>query len=336
MAQETNDKDRFKNSVNDEIERKMREHFSGKVRSSSIFWGLFFISLGIFFLLHQFGMWNYNLSIIQDFWPLLLVLWGLSILKIPGLAKKFLSGLAGIFLALLIISFVTYHWNWNIHKNISVIFDDENDNGKFTKYEKVLSEPFDSVNKAVCLNLDAGAGSFDIKDTSAELIDVYSYKNLGELGLNKNIDNGELNLHLDMSLSKFWKKNGGKAEIRLSTIPVWDMNLKVGASNFECDLSKYKLRSINVEGGAASIDLKLGSLSDTTWINVDVGAASVDIRIPSNVGCQIKSNTGLSSVDISGFNKNEEGYYTENFTSSGKKIFLTLKGGVSSFNVSRY
>jgi hypothetical protein len=337
MAQNINDKGSFNDKINEEIEKKMRNHYNGKVRSSSIFWGLFFIFLGIFFLLHQFGLWNYNLSIILDFWPLLLVLWGLSILKIPGLAKKFLSGIAGIFLALLLISLITYQWHWNIHKNMSVIFNDENGgNDTLTTYEKVLTEPYDSTNKNVCLNLDAGAGSYDIKDTATGLLDVYSYKNLGELGLNKSMDNGELNLNLDMTLNKFWKKNSRKAEIRLSTAPVWDMNLKVGASDFECDFSYYKLRNISVKGGAANIELKFGSLGDSTFVNVDVGAASVEIKVPSTVGCQITSNTGLSSLDINGFKKNEAGYYTENFASSNKKIFLIFKGGVSSFDVSRY
>ncbi|MBI5323909.1 MAG: hypothetical protein HZB41_01280, partial [Ignavibacteriae bacterium] len=94
------------------------------IKTKSIFWGVFLIFLGIFFLMNELNMWNYDLSVIQYFWPLLLVIWGISILKIPGIAKKILASLAAILLALFIMSLVTHHWSCNVNHSIVSIFDD--------------------------------------------------------------------------------------------------------------------------------------------------------------------------------------------------------------------
>lgn len=311
-----------------------------KIKASSIFWGVFLIFLGLFFLLNELSLWNYDLSIIQYFWPLLLVIWGISILKIPGLAKKILASLAAILLALFIMSLVTHHWSCNVDHSIVSIFDDHDSNnpGDSINYERVLNYPVDSLCKTATLHFDAGAGSFKIKDTCNELIEVYSYKNLGDFHLN-NIGSREyVELNLDMNIDKFWKKNKikRKAEIRFNASIPWDLNLNIGASNFECDFSKYQIKNLNIEGGASNIEIVLGDLYDTTIVNIEVGASNIEIAIPTTSACQIITSTGLSKKEFGGFKRSEDTYTTENFYKSKKKIFMNLSGGVSSFEVRRY
>ncbi|OGU18014.1 MAG: hypothetical protein A2X61_14910 [Ignavibacteria bacterium GWB2_35_12] len=311
-----------------------------KIKTSSIFWGVFLIFLGLFFLLNELSLWNYDLSIIQYFWPLLLVIWGISILKIPGIAKKILASLAAILLALFIMSLVTHHWSCNVNHNIVSIFaqDDSNIPDDSIKYELVLNYPYDSLCKAATLNFDAGAGSFRIKDTCSGILEVYSYSKLGDFELNNSGTRENVNLNLDMSLDKFWKKNKmkRKAEIKFSPVIPWDLNLNIGASNFDCDLSKYKIKNLNIDGGASNIEIMLGDLYDTTNVNIEVGASNIEIAIPSTSACQIVTSTGLSQKDFSGFKRSEDTYTTENFYTSKKRIFLNLSGGVSSFEVKRY
>ena len=311
-----------------------------KMKSSSIFWGVFLIFLGLFFLLNELSLWNYDLSVIQYFWPLLLVLWGISILKIPGIAKKVLASLAAILLALFIMSLVTHHWSCNINHNLVSIFDDDDsiNTDDSIKYEMVLNYPFDSLSKTATLNFDAGAGSFKIKDTCNDLFEVFSYKKLGDFELNNSGSRENVLLNLNMNIDKFWKKNKmkRKAEIKFSSAIPWDLNLTIGASNFDCDLSKYKIKNLNIEGGASNIEIKLGDIYDTTNVNIEVGASNIEIAIPSTSACQIVTSTGLSKKDFNGFKKSEDIYTTENFYTSKKRIFLNLTGGVSSFAVRRY
>jgi hypothetical protein len=141
-----------------------------------------------------------------------------------------------------------------------------------------------------------------------------------------------------MNLDKFWKKNKmkRKAEIKLNPKLVWDLNLDIGASNFECDYSLLKLRNLSIDGGASNIEIKLGDIYDTTNVNIEVGASNIEIAIPSSSGCLIITSTGLSHKEFEGFIKNEDQYRTKNFTTANKKIMLKISGGISSFRVSRY
>ncbi len=311
-----------------------------KIKTSSVFWGVFLIFLGLFFLLSELSLWNYDLSIIQYFWPLLLVIWGISILKIPGLAKKILASIAAILLALFIMSLVTHHWCCNVNHSIVSIFDDDGSNlpEDSIKYERVLNYPYDTLSKTATLNFDAGAGSFKIKDTCSDILDVYSYRKLGDFELSNSGTRENVVLNLDMNIDKFWKKNKmkRKAEIRFSSTIPWELNFTIGASNFDCDFSKYKIKNLNIDGGASNIEIKLGDLYDTTNVNIEVGASNIEINIPSTSACQIITSTGLSKKDFNGFKRSEDIYTTENYYTGKKKIFMKLSGGVSSFEVKRY
>ena len=48
----------------------------------NLFWGLILIAFGVLFLLDNFGYADFS-EIIRNYWPLLLVLWGFSILMRP-------------------------------------------------------------------------------------------------------------------------------------------------------------------------------------------------------------------------------------------------------------
>ena len=78
------------------------------MKSSSIFWGVFFVSLGALLLLNQFEAINADLGGIVRFWPVLIILFGVSLLNLPDIAKKIVSGAAGLFLALLIFGGITF------------------------------------------------------------------------------------------------------------------------------------------------------------------------------------------------------------------------------------
>ncbi|MGF1922670.1 MAG: hypothetical protein ACQUHE_00715 [Bacteroidia bacterium] len=115
------------------------------------------------------------------------------------------------------------------------------------------------------------------------------------------------------------------------------MNVFIGAGEVDFDLSNYKVRTFNIDGGMASIDVKIGDMLAITDVNMQLGMADITIKIPKGSGCRIKTKTGLSSKDFDGFNKLENGTYeTANYQSSSKKIFINLDGGLSDFKVKRY
>jgi hypothetical protein len=65
--------------------------------------------------------------------------------------------------------------------------------------------------------------------------------------------------------------------------------------------------------------------------------ANVEIEVPESSGCRIVVDSGLSSKDFIGFIKQSDGTYeTSNYDTAANRINISLKGGLSSFEVSKY
>ena len=103
------------------------------------------------------------------------------------------------------------------------------------------------------------------------------------------------------------------------------------------DLTKFKVENIYVGMGAASLKVKLGTLSEETRLNIEAGASSIDISVPKDVGCQVITDDVLSSKNLYGFIKIKSGLYrTAEFDEASKKIFIEIDCGISSINIRRY
>ena len=125
--------------------------------------------------------------------------------------------------------------------------------------------------------------------------------------------------------------------MKLNPEPVWDMQIDVGAANLDLDLSAFKISKLDINGGASSINVKLGNLQPQSTVNIDSGASSVKIEIPEAFACEVQTKTVLVSKDLQGFNKVSEGtYVTDNFSGSEKNIVIVIDAAVSSLEIDRY
>jgi len=78
---------------------KVRRHHHG----GSVFGAFFLISLGIIFLLNNFGILSWNVwSILWKFWPVLLINWGLEMV----FGKSFFGYTLATIIGLLLLAFV--------------------------------------------------------------------------------------------------------------------------------------------------------------------------------------------------------------------------------------
>jgi hypothetical protein len=72
-------------------------------------------------------------------------------------------------------------------------------------------------------------------------------------------------------------------------------------------------------------------------VTIETGVSNVEIDVPSESGCRIVVDSGLSSKDFIGFIKQSDGsYQTSNYSTAAKKIIISLQGGLSSFEVKKY
>lgn len=75
-----------------------------------IFWGVLLISLGIALILNNFDLLNFDFSFAFKLWPIILIIWGLTFLKISETFKKILASLSALFLTFLFIALIKFDW----------------------------------------------------------------------------------------------------------------------------------------------------------------------------------------------------------------------------------
>jgi hypothetical protein len=306
------------------------------MKTSHIFWGILFIGLGLLVLINNFTTIFMDWSTIWKLWPLVIVLLGLSILIKHQYGKGVMAGLAAIVLALAIFaSFKTAtHF---IHNDFEVVFGDES-NYEFVTTE--YSEKYDSTLNYAVLNFGAGAGSFSISDTTSELFYANTKGRKNYFELRRYDTDSSSFIDFDMEGASFVIGDKGyknKVDMLLNSNPMWDLNFGVGAASMDFDLTGFKVKTIDVDMGAASLNIKLGSLSKETSLYIEAGASDIDIFVPAESGCKILTDGALSSKHFKEFEKIDSDHYeTENFNEAVNKIFIEIDSGVSSISVARY
>jgi pterin-4a-carbinolamine dehydratase len=221
-------------------------------------------------------------------------------------------------------------WEWN---------DDEDSTSNTKTYsDQNLSVPFDSLSKRGILILDAAAGDFKIKGNTKEFLTFAKTGDIGnyEMTARDVSDGKQITLKMKEGTSRHnIRKN--EVNIKLNTIPSWNLEMNIGAASADFDLTDYKIENANFEAGAASMDVKLGDKSPKTVLLFNAGASSIHVEVPKTSGCQVTSESFLVSKTLEGFeNKGNHVYETSNFNSNKTKIYITIKTAVSSIEVTRY
>lgn len=265
-----------------------------------------------------------------------LVLIGVTILPIKDSIKVILTILILIAGAFFLVSFPD-HRNWNDRWSFDNPAESADDKEPLDIDQRIF-ESFDTTISEVNLIFDAAAGNFRLEQTTTELFEferegnlgryTYSIKDLGE--------KREVRIELDEGrIVKGDLKN--RVAMKLNPNPVWDIKVDVGAANIEMDLSAFKINRLDINGGASSINIRLGNLQSESKIKINSGASSINIKVPEEFGCEVNTSTVLSSKDLQGFNKVSGGtYVTPDFSEKTKNIIIEVEAAVSSLNVERY
>ncbi len=292
--------------------------------------GFVLIILGILLFLSNFGLFTFNWDAILRLWPLLLIFFGIKIL-----IGHQSSGVAIIAFSLIVIAAIILSGGITV-SNSSL------QTGQWsmsTASKQDLSEDYESSLDQVSLNMDGGAGSFVINNTSEKLIEVNTESNSGHYSLKRRDHNDDTTIDLKFDQDRSFLSGGHKnnVTIALNSNPLWTMDFNVGASSVDFDLSPYAVEKLSLDSGATSLKIKLGEKADTSEVDLNVGASSVNLLVPKDVGCEIKATTALSSKDFKGFNKiDDKTYRSDGYDSFNKKISIDIDAGVSSLDVTRY
>lgn len=327
------------------------------MKNDKIIPGTVLVLIGATILLHNYDVIHFHLGNFFHLWPIFFVVGGINLIfanNRSGWATALKLAVIFIGFGLIIFGnfgrrsefFPTYTW-----------YDDGDDSSSHGHITKVsgnseFNTPYVANAKVATLNISGGGTVYTLNDTTSELFTASTKEFRGRYEFSHTNTDSAYTLNFKMRGNRNFKfdfnddddKGKGKDSIhtnsavfKLNANPEWNINVKTGATELDFDLSKFKVRSVNLAGGAAEFNLKMGQPLVATNIVVETGMSDVTISVPATAACQIKSSTGLSSTNFDGFNKMADGTYeTPGFSNAKNKMFIKMSGGMADFKVKRY
>lgn len=308
------------------------------MKTKHLFWGILFISIGLLWLLKHFMQFYVEWDLVWKLWPVVIILWGVSLIIGNQVAKGIVTAITAFALAFALFASFEYGF---IHVGRGIDWSINDDNNIYRYGVTDYSEPFNNTVSKATLNFNAGAGSFITHDTTAELFFATTEGKKDNYSLSKSVSDDSVDMNFDMKNGHInffhFNRTRNRVDFKLNTTPLWNLNFDLGAASVDFDLSPYKTEKISIDMGAASLKLKLGDKADITNLTVDAGASSIDISIPEDAGCEIKADVSFSSKNFQGFKNIESDLFrTDNFENAKKKIYINIDSGISSLKVTRY
>jgi hypothetical protein len=313
------------------------------MKTEKIIWGLIFIFIGTVFMLDNFNVINFYWGSVWRFWPIIFILIGANML-LSRFANKTTAPIFAASITLLVLAFIGYQGSIPREDSGWVHFKFDNKRGdRNTSWSdaSVFSEPY-TGSKAATLNIQGSATVYQLEDSTSMLFQADVKEISGGYSLEKTTNDSVdvLNFRKRDRNGRGFKMDDmetNETRLSLNKNPVWDITVEMGAGETDFNLENFKVRRLKFEGGAASFQAKIGSKLPLTDVAVETGVASVEIEVPRESGCRIVVDSGLSSKDFNGFAKQADGSYkTSNYDSAVNKVEISLKGGLSSFEVRKY
>ncbi len=304
------------------------------MKHQNIFWGVLLILLGTLFLFDRLGLFVFDWYMVRRLWPVLLILWGVSILPTKGFIKLILA------FAVAALSLVIYNHkapdektSWN-----RIEFNRDKSEKDSERISQSFNKEFEEGIKRASLKLDAGAGAFTLNSKTTDLINFDKSRSPMKYEFRVSTHNDEAEVKISQTTRIQQGKNKpNKVDLQLNPSPIWNLEFNIGAGSFDFDFSNLRIEQIELNGGAASIDFKMGSLHPKTKIEIDAGASSIKLLLPKGANCKLNSSSVLSSRNFSGMERISRGNYrTTDHSEDAPEIHIEVNTAVSSFTIDWY
>ncbi len=302
------------------------------MRNQNIFWGVLLVLIGSLLLLDRLHIFTFSWWTLSKLWPLLFIFWGISILPIKKLFKLLLIAFAvalGVF-AYFQLDAKTIRGA----KRTSTTELPAKDN-----LQQYFAEPYNPEVEFASLDLAAAAGKFSLEQSTSDLINVdnNSEEILYEFRVEEQDKQARVFVKQNHDATISAKKFKNDLNIALNTNPVWRIKADVGAADVDFDLEAFKVEMIDINCGAAAIEISLGTLQPRSDIHISAGASSIELNIPEEAGCHVEGSSVLSNRQLDGFEKLSKGVYeTPDFREKSQQIVVKMDAAVTNFVVHRY
>ncbi len=124
---------------------------------------------------------------------------------------------------------------------------------------------------------------------------------------------------------------GNHWQLKLNNKIIYDLSIKTGAIDTDCNLSGFKVEKLYIESGASNINLVLPQYDSK--IIIDTGVSNINIAIPKNVGATVNIDSGIAIKDLDDFIKRNGTYISHNYNESEYKTEIEIDCGVSNIDI---
>lgn len=244
--------------------------------------GSFLIIIGFIFILQGFNfdlLFRIGVNFVK-FWPIILIMIGLSILSKNVKWLKFLNmDVCVIFLLLL------FFWNYN---TTFVNFSES-----YTDYEKIYINILPDKN-VMDLYFDIPTISLDISvDENSEAISCYYY---GPQELNVSQKNGYV--RFERFNKKNFPINGYKVYLILPTDYVFNIYVSSGLTNIAIKESINVIRNFEVNSGIIKLNGEIKDFKENLFLNISGGISRINFLLSKNTTYFLDYEGGIKNISV--------------------------------------
>ena len=293
-----------------------------------LFWPLVLITIGLVFLLVNYGLIPGVTALsLLSLWPLLLILGGVDI----AIGRRWPLAALGIDVAVIALGLALLSTQPAILGGPFFTF------GGATGGERDVSVERQSAT-ALSLEINGGAGRFRVVGGSPALVEAHSAS--ADLRLRRSDVKGQpTNTHPDVRIDQLGNRRVGgtttDVETRIASDIPTELSINGGAGEFFIDLSDVKITSAELNVGAATLTLTLPKPTGTVNIDVNAGASSIVVEVPDGVEARI-TTTGLvltlrsSNPRITASGSSAE---TSGYSAATARVTVHVTAGASSVTI---
>lgn len=286
--------------------------------------GFLVVAIGTVLLLNQQGLIDWSIwSYIIQFWPVLLILWGIQLIFNRSRISLWLS------LVLIIGVLAVAYGLWNSYEYSA---------GSHDSVLKQDSIPIESGIKEAKLKLDYGAGQLSISDGRDGAL-VFGY-NFPKPKVDSQIKGrkAEYRISPEVEAPRFIPTRvGGEWTLLLSRGVLWNIDMNVGAIKGELDFREIELSNLDLNAGAGDISLRFGDKGLNTKIRVNAAATNIKVFVPETVNLHIELEGALNdhNLDAAGLVKMGDFYVYTPDNRSNSNLELEFTGAANRMELVR-
>lgn len=309
---------------------------NGARSRSSILGALLLIALGVLFLYANldpsFNPWPF----LARFWPVLIILWGLSKLlsyvrarRDPALAGAGrISGGEVCLLVVVIMIGLVLSAGVRHHGGVFSVGGPMETETRSVDLAGAESVRVELQMRAGELNLTGGADnlmdgefSYNVPQWKPEI----DYRVTGTVGRLK-VEQPSGTVHVGDANNEW--------NLRLNNDVPMELNLEMGAGRATLTLGELSLSRVEVKGGAGELTMDLsGDWKRDLDVQIKGGVGRVTVRLPREVGVEVSARGGIGAVHAHGLERRGRTYVNDAFGQSDVTVRVDVKGGIGEINL---